>query len=73
MALADHQPARRRGHLDHLIDALPDDDRSTLLDWLHDESFTAASIGRILRTEGHHAEDYHVVHWRNRNAKGHTR
>ena len=70
MALADHKPARKRGHLDHLIDSLPEDDRATLLGWLHDPSFTAASIGRILRAEGYDAENYHVVHWRNRNVKG---
>ena len=53
MALADHKPARKRGHLEHVI---------TTLD--------AASIARILTTEGHPTEGHHVVQWRNRNVKG---
>ena len=70
MALADHKPARKRGHLDHVIDDLDDDDRATLMGWLHNPEYTAASIARILTGEGHPAEDYHVTHWRDRNIKG---
>ena len=70
MALADHKPARKRGHLEHVITTLPGEDRETLLDWLHDTSFTAASIARILTEEGHPTEGHHVVQWRNRNVKG---
>ena len=62
MALADHKPARKRGHLEHVI--------TTLTAWLHDPTYTAASIARILTTEGHPTEGHHVVQWRNRNVKG---
>ena len=70
MALADHQPKRKGGHLEHVITPLTGDDREILLGWLHDPSFTAASIAEILTEEGHLAKDYHVTHWRDRNIKG---
>ena len=70
MALADHQPKRKGGHLEYLITTLAEEDRDLLLSWLHDPSFTAASIAEILTEEGHPAKDYHVTHWRDRNVKG---
>lgn len=70
MALADHKPARKRGHLEHVITTLDPEDQATLTAWLHDPTFTAASIARILTSEGHPTEGHHVVQWRNRNVKG---
>ena len=70
MALADHQPKRKGGHLEHVITTLPGEDRELLLSWLHDPSFTAESIARILTVDGHRTRGYHVTHWRDRNIKG---
>ena len=70
MALADHQPKRKGGHLEYVITTLTEEDRELLLSWLHDLSFTAASIAEILTDEGHPAKDYHVTHWRDRNIEG---
>ena len=78
MALADHKPARKRGHLEHVITTLDTEDQATLteedrellLSWLHDTSFTDASIAEILTDEGRPTRGYHVTHWRDRNLKG---
>lgn len=70
MALADHQPKRKGGHLEHVITTLAEEDRELLLSWLHDTSFTDASIAEILTDEGRPTRGYHVTHWRDRNLKG---
>ena len=44
MALADHKPARKRGHLERVITTLDAEDQATLTAWLHDPTYTAASI-----------------------------